>query len=147
MMVGERWGFDAGFRIDGYTAREWLSTWLLMLNPDAVRRLAPLAPPTLQASDRLAGYFEQLKADELVSLHIARWLGLAAGGNTRWYAAGASAQSPDPKAAAGKGLSILLEKRLSAQLQSAGVQLLDVFEKPWLRQLRRLEPRPRWQQR
>jgi hypothetical protein len=138
-LAGEAHGLAQPYRIDGLSAERWVSTHLFAMTVALLHRLGRLSPPTstdrcYARSEGRLGFSSTLSSN--LATHIEAWL--LGSGRRRWEGAPAPAHRSLHQLR-GKADSILAEKLLAARCVAAGARVVDGFESPALRALRRIE--------
>lgn len=139
VMVGETFSLGLPFSISGLTSDEWVATYLFGMNRCLLDRISALTPDCslnnfyLQEDGRLR--FSDLVSCNLAR-HIEHWL--SPDNKTHWRGL-ADDHDWDLRELQGKANAILCEKYLAAHVCECGGTLLNVFNSPRVRFLRKLE--------
>jgi hypothetical protein len=138
-IAGEAWSIGAPFRVDRFIASQWIATYLFAISGDLMRQIGALSPPPPMSRFYAAGedvfdFSDQLSTN--LAMHIKSWLRGDSGATWKNHA---GADSQELASLRGKANSIISEKYVSALVVSMGGQIDDVFERPLVRRLRRLE--------
>lgn len=137
--VGQIVSLRQSFVIAGQRTHRWITSNIFALNRAAVAAIggrvydAALEAAIRETSDRARFFADEVHP--VLSAHMAAWL-FESGDAPHWYR---SQQLDDDNVAAmaGKARSILQEKRLTALLEGASAELVDIKEIGLLRELRR----------
>lgn len=138
-MAGEKFSLGLPYALNGLISNYWISTYLFSFNRSAFLKIKSLTPSIPIESFYTAGdngiQFSELIGENLQK-QITKWL---TGSNaTAWRGIKKTGQSGLMRLQ-GKANSIICEKYLSAFATTNEISLIDVFDKKYIIQLRKIE--------